>query len=284
MGIKSLISERPGYRPPRGTGVIQLIQTAEKYIGKRRYQLAIEQLTVAQKLEPENTYIQAIIDRVNDLRNKGQSDSYPLSVTVGPEFKEGIRTPEDETPLTPKDLEVQIRHLTTVAENFLEKHSYENAFDTLMKAYLLDPMSPYVIACERIVLPAWERVRNKKNSWQPDNPTGTPSPFSSISSTERKFMSESHSDGFDHKAKSKVPPAENASAQKQLEQRLEFLKQQKELERKEKERSIWRRASKTSNLFGAEDAQPPETDKQSEPKPTKYEGLFSKLRRGKFLG
>jgi hypothetical protein len=97
-------------------------------------------------------------------------------------------------------------------------------------------------------------------------------------------MSESHSDGFDHKAKSKVPPAENASAQKQLEQRLEFLKQQKELERKEKERSIWRRASKTSNLFGAEDAQPPETDKQSEPKPTKYEGLFSKLRRGKFLG
>lgn len=97
-------------------------------------------------------------------------------------------------------------------------------------------------------------------------------------------MSESHSNRFDPKTKPKGPLAENGSVQHQLEQRLEFLKQQKELERKEKERSIWRRASKPPTLPGTQDAQPPEAGKQSEPKPTKYEGLFSKLRRGKFLG
>jgi len=280
--MKRLGGENLGYRPPRGTGVIQLIQAAEKYIVKRRYELALEQLSVAQKLEPTNSYIQAIIDRVKDLRHTSHSDA--LSVTVGTEFKDGVRTLEDETSLTPKDLEVHIRHLTTVAENFLEKRSYENAFDTLMKAYLLDPMSPYVIACEKTVLPAWKHVRKKKNTNRhSDNSTGIPLPFSSIATTERILMSDSQSDRFDGKIKPKVPFAGNPSAQKQQEQRLEFLKQQKELERKEKERSLWSQASKPPKLSGGEDTHIPETGKHSEPKPTKLEGLFSKLKRGKFL-
>jgi hypothetical protein len=282
--MKRLSGENLGYRPPRGTGVIQLIQAAEKYIAKRRYKLALEQLSVAQKLEPTNNYIQAIIDRVNDIRHTSQSDSHALSITVGTEFKDGVRTSEDETSLTPKDLEGQIRHLTTVAENFLEKRSYENAFDTLMKAYLLDPMSPYVIACEKTVLPAWKHVRKKKNTKRhSDNLTGIPTPFSSIATTERILMSDSQSDGFDGKIKPKVSFAGNPSARKQQEQRLEFLKQQKELERKEKERSLWSQASKPPKLSGAEDTHLPEAGKHSEPKPTKLEGLFSKLRRGKFL-
>jgi hypothetical protein len=67
------------------------------------------------------------------------------------------------------------------------------------------------------------------------------------------------------------------------EKRLEILKQQRELERKEKERALWREASRMSNL--TENKPQPVNNPQKVPlQPTKQvTGLFSKLKLGKFL-
>jgi hypothetical protein len=67
------------------------------------------------------------------------------------------------------------------------------------------------------------------------------------------------------------------------EKRLEILKQQREIERKEKERALWREASRMSKL--AENKPRPLNDSQKVlPQPPKQvTGLFSKLRLGKFL-
>jgi hypothetical protein len=66
--------------------------------------------------------------------------------------------------------------------------------------------------------------------------------------------------------------------------RMELLKQQKEQERLEKERSVWRDASKPPKIFGEDDSMGLDaTQSTSEPQKAPPTGLFSKLRLGKFL-
>jgi hypothetical protein len=160
----------------RANTVSDLIRSAERFIASGKFSLATDQLTNAQLLDPDNMYIPAILARIQALqqgdfsgRSGLQSTIDPqnnryLSVSVGKEFQNGIRGPQDERQSPPKDLQTRIRALTSVAENFLENGLCKNAFDSLMKAYLLDPMSPYVIACEKSILPAWERLRKAANT------------------------------------------------------------------------------------------------------------------------
>jgi len=81
----------------------------------------------------------------------------PLSVTIGPEFGS---LGNAEAP--GKDLESQISRLTGAAEQYLKRGQSALAFDSLMEAYLLDPLNPRVVSCEKNVLPAWEAFRNKQ--------------------------------------------------------------------------------------------------------------------------
>lgn len=157
--------------------VTELIRSAERFISSGKYGLAMDQLAYAQTLDSGNTYIPAILDRLQNLQHSSSSQAHEsvepqgvespeskryLSVTVGTEFKSGVRGPGDDAPESPQELQVRIRRLTNAAENFLETGSFKNAFDSLMKAYLLDPMSPYVITCEKSVLPEWERARRQE--------------------------------------------------------------------------------------------------------------------------
>jgi hypothetical protein len=87
-----------------------------------------------------------------------------FGVTIGPEF--GSIGKSD--PLS-KELDVQITRLTGAAEQYLKRGQSALAFDSLMEAYLLDPLNPHVVSCEKDVLPAWEAFRNKQSV-----PTGTP--------------------------------------------------------------------------------------------------------------
>lgn len=151
----------------------ELIRSAEKFIASGKLALAKEQLSIAQALDPNNSYIPAILDRLDVLESKvmanapsmqDQGGKRYLSVTVGSEFRNGIRPFGIEPQATAKEIQNRIRRLTSAAENFLENGAYKNAFESLMKAYLLDPLSPFVIACERTVLPAWERAQAGKRS------------------------------------------------------------------------------------------------------------------------
>jgi hypothetical protein len=169
-------NESRGNAQGRASTVSDLIRSAERFIASGKFSLATDQLTNAQLLDPDNMYIPAILARIQVLQqanhsgrpglqdaNDPQNTRY-LSVTVGNEFQNGIRGPLEDRQSPPKDLQTRIRALTNVAENFLENGLCKNAFDSLMKAYLLDPMSPYVIACEKSILPAWERLRKSANN------------------------------------------------------------------------------------------------------------------------
>lgn len=86
-------------------------------------------------------------------------DKKPLSVTIGSDFG---RIGATATPS--KDIQSQIIRLTGAAEQYLKRGQSALAFDSLMEAYLLDPLNPLVVSCEKNVLPAWEAFRNKQTA------------------------------------------------------------------------------------------------------------------------
>lgn len=258
-------------------GATEFIRAAEKFIAANNYQLALKQLTVAQRLDPKNNYIKAIIDRVHSLQNEPLSESGDdqryLSITVGNEFPGGIKAAPAEEPLSPKALQSKVKHLVNMAEKYLEKGSYESAFDSLLKAYLLDPASPYVAACEKTVLPAWQESHRQLQS----------SDVSSSFTSERFSMPPQHPQDFDAFGQEK--PLDHSKPTREQEQRLELLKQQKEAKRRERERTQWREASKPSKVFGQDGLENLSGTGQPKQETEKEEkGLFAKLKRGKFLG
>lgn len=264
----------PGTAGSAGTS--HLIRSAEKLASSGRYEFALEQLAVAQRLDPENKYIQAIIDRIRSAEKEGTSNQpqgpNKLTVSVGPKFKEGIRSQVDDEPVSPEAVATQVRALTQKAEQYLDKGRSDMAFASLMKAYLLDPLSPYVIASEKAVLPAWESAKI----------TGRASLASSFEENlDSMFNNGTSTMSFQN------PYGQNSSPVSPEEQlRMEMLKQKKEQERLDRERAVWREASKPPKIFGDEvtEKTPPPlpTSENSEQKP-RTSGLFSKLKLGKFL-
>jgi hypothetical protein len=85
-----------------------------------------------------------------------------LSVTVGNRFQGGIKGSDTDEPTSPEQTRLRIRELTETAHILLNRGLSESAFDTLMKAYLLDPLNPDVISAEKRVLPAWELAQRQK--------------------------------------------------------------------------------------------------------------------------
>ena len=67
-------------------------------------------------------------------------------------------------------------------------------------------------------------------------------------------------------------------------QRLEVLKQQKNSERQEKERAVWRKASKPIRTFGMDDwEENPDSSHKETPRKSGV-NLFNRLRLGRFRG
>jgi tetratricopeptide (TPR) repeat protein len=274
-------------------GASHLIRSAEKLAASGRFDFAVEQLTVAQQLDPGNKYIHAIIERIRVQQNVSQienskpdnktEESTHLSVTIGRQFTNGIRSSEDDQKLTQEDIHTSIRSLTNLANQYLEIGSSDQAFDSLMRAYLLDPLSPYVIATEKNVLPVWEHNRGQRGltAARPDSSNDAMNNMLNIGNTS---MAQSNSNNINSPF-SPRPSQPSSGSQSAIEQqRMEMLMQQKEQERLEKERTVWREASKAPKIFGDDDPalsvqQQPTLER---PKPQSG-GLFSKLRLGKFL-
>jgi hypothetical protein len=83
----------------------------------------------------------------------------PLSVTIGNDFGKPATT---GAPITHQEAEAHIVRLTSTAQSYLKRGQSALAFQTLMEAYLLDPVHPLVISCEKNVLPAWETFRKQQ--------------------------------------------------------------------------------------------------------------------------
>lgn len=276
-------------------GASHLIRSAERLAASGRFDFAVEQLTVAQRLDPGNRYIQAIIDRIRVKQNV-QSTSNPeqmtsadrhegLSVTVGPQFATGLRSTEDDSRLSPEDVHTKIRFLTNMANQYLDNGSSERAFESLMKAYLLDPLSPYVIATEKNVLPAWDFTRAHMNRSDSGSSRAQDFVIDNLSHLGTTHMSSSNSSGIPSQFASLPSQASSSSQPIDEQMRMETLRQQKEQERLEKERTVWREASRIPKTYGEDDSTDltsPTQESGKQPKPQST-GLFSKLRLGKFL-
>jgi hypothetical protein len=87
----------------------------------------------------------------------GSLNKSPLGVTIGRDFAPPP-TAKAGSPFY-GDTGAQITRLTNAAQQYLTNGQSALAFDSLMEAYLIDPLDPRVIACERSVLPAWEKYR-----------------------------------------------------------------------------------------------------------------------------
>ncbi len=185
----------------------------------------------------------------------------------------------------PEDLQARIRHLTSAATRLFERGSYDTAFDSLMKAYLLDPASPHVLACERTLLPALELMRKRglleeqqSDYPRPENLQRARSLINQVDS-----MAAPQPAGTATPSLSSTSPAPAVTDQQK---RLEELKKQIELARREKERAMWREASKPPKLIDTNSGTQEESERRpSTPEvPKRPRGFFLKLRQGKFPG
>lgn len=260
--------------PANDGGVTQLIQSAERLMAASNYKMALEQLSFAQNLEPRNEYIKAIIDRVQFLQEAYRSKNTQFATTVQPAFAAGTQEPLGDQALSTKDLQIRIKQLTNIAEKYLEEGASDKAFDSLMKAFLLDPISPYVTACEKAVIPVWEKMHASNHTSRPTLHT----------QKDTNTMSLQKPSGFDSPGKPQSSIPEPLKSKLEQEQRLNALRQQKESERQEKERVRWREASgPPKSPRTNEQKQTPKVSSKNQP-PEEERGLFAKLKRGKFLG
>jgi hypothetical protein len=244
----------------------EIIRVAERHIEAREFDLAMQKLSMAQRLEPDNIYITAIVERIHRVASESSNGGRFLSLTVGNEFDEGIR-PENESARTPEGVDTQIRRLTSKASELMRQGAYETAFDSLMNAYFLDPVSPTLMESEKTLLPAIEMMRRQKAG----RVTGqTMNGLSSLPPSARRSDS------------SALSPEDS--------QRLVELKRHKEAERVERERAVWREASRLPRILEEMlepvppkdlESPPPAPNEQGEQK--EPGGFFSKLRHGKFL-
>ena len=219
---------------------------------------------MAQRMEPDNIYITAIVERIHRLAAESSNGGRFLAITVGNEFDEGIK-PGPATPLPAEDIDAQIRKLTARAQELVRRGAYETAFDSLMNAYFLDPVSPTPMESEKTLIPAIEMLRRQKGKEGSERMNG----LVMLPPSGRK------------------PDSTNLSAQDS--QRIEELRRQKEVERLEKERAIWREASRLPKILEDVLVPLPRDEDQAEPPaagepPKETGGFFTKLRRGKLLG
>ena len=132
-------------------GVGEFIRAAERSIAAGDLNLALQQIANARSIDPKNEYLDAIVERIDLLASRpapvGKNGFLQAPTALAEQGEQPQGTPE---------LQARVKRLTNVAINLFERGSYETAFDSLMKAYLLDPTSAYVMNCEKTLLPAIE--------------------------------------------------------------------------------------------------------------------------------
>jgi len=227
------------------SAVGEIIRRAEKSIAGQEYKTAQDLLAQAWRLDPGNTYIPAIVERVQILQGMvnefalqtNGSDARYLAVSVGKEFPGGIK-PQENADL----VRGRIRRLLTVATTLLERGSYQSAYESIAKAEELDPQDPEVQALKQKVLPLYEASMTRRSA-------GTSAPVRRgdsggvAASMAGRLLAEelkAHRELLQQPQDS--PPT--------FQDRLEALRRQKESERRAHEQKLWNETTqkRTSRL------------------------------------
>ncbi len=248
-------------RPQRGRDadltapVREAIGRAERHIAAREFGRAQECLADAWRLDPGNPYIPAIVERIEILQSMTREESSKkgsshralryLAATVGPRFPDGVKPETDE----PMDRDQRVRRLMAVALSLVERGSIEPAFQTLRKAYLLDPDHPEVRICADRIVPLWEA-----HSRQPAG--GEPVPQNRIEDLPGGAAIEAQMIAA---RKQTVAPVKTGQEYRPglHHGRLDSLLEQREKERKAREQAMWRAASIPPRSSVVADSTPP---------------------------
>jgi hypothetical protein len=236
--------------------VSDTIRKAEKHIAGGNLEKAKQLLEQARQNEPNNEYIEAILERVTLL---GLREEEPPAETSGAPAS----TPAIPVAAAVDEVARQVQQLTSMARDLYAHGSVETAFESLMNAYMLDPLSREVVQAEQLILPAVEMMR-KRGTVTVQKEAAPP--------TTAQILRQS--------------VAASGSSPSPM-SRLDQLKQQKEHERLLKERAMWRKASEAPRALETEDdpAASAAEPQLVPPSPVKHrDGLLSKLWSGKRLG
>jgi hypothetical protein len=275
--------------------VIETIRNAERSIARADYRKALEVLHSVRRVEPSNMYVFAIIERVEtlmrgslqtasdlqdmvDSTKPGNGTGQYLSITVGENAEAG--TSVSTAPEDAADAESKVKRFTAVAAHLYERGSYELAFESLMNAYLIDPTSPLVGECEKKLLPAFEALKSHEGAPRlPKSQKLSREADPSVDISEFLTRVTRSLQKTENALASPPAPGPYADQGASLQARLEALKQQRESERKERERAMWRAASQPPRVASpAAQSSPVETGNAGHP-----EGAVPKLRSGKLL-
>lgn len=172
-----------------------------------------------------------------------------MNVTMGRDFGSGLTAPQYVKGERELDLDSRIRILTTIATNLYERGSVDTAVQSLFKARLLDPSSRHVRACEEVLRPALDRMTgggDRRPGSVFSETSGTETRENLSTYLERRGLRESGAAAG--RRTSEIARAISASLD---EARIEALKRQKEIERRERELSMWREASRVQNGTGS---------------------------------
>ena len=241
-------------RPTSGTSrVKETIKKAEKHIAAGELDRAKNLLEDAHAKEPGNEYINAILERVMLLGTRVEEP--PV-----------VAEAKAESPVEVEDeVQTQVKRLTAMAHDLYERGSYDTAFDSLMKAFMLDPLSKDVVREESVIVPAFELMK-KRGTLTTQQIESRP--------TTAQILQQGLS------AQVNVPSTATQVS------RLDQLKHQKEQERLALEREMWRKASEIPRISEVEGdfstAAEPQVVPTSLEKPK--EGLLSRLRGGFHIG
>ncbi len=134
-----------------------LISAAEKNIEECRFADALDHLAAAEQIDPHNRSVRMIKELVKSLMaNQKKQSMVQRVLSFSSEFgSRKILRKEKAEPLS--ENQRRIRNLTSSAEFFFSRGAIDNAFESLMRAYLLDPAAPEVAECERRILPVWQK-------------------------------------------------------------------------------------------------------------------------------
>jgi hypothetical protein len=244
-------SNHPGTVPTAQVG--EMIQQAEIHLAAHDFGPAQDCLAEAWRLDPGNPYIPAIAERIEILQSMMRHDSSKrnppaepmryLEVSVGKEFPEGIRPAATQAaPISQEDRQARIHRLTTVALSLLERGSVEPAFQSFMKAYVIDPMSPDIISCANRVLPAWEALIGKSGPFRSESQPRRPDVAGAAAAEAQRIVAGEH--GADRKL-----PAGNKGPGTH-EERVLAMKRRREMERGTSDQAAWSAASKLPQTSG----------------------------------
>jgi hypothetical protein len=279
-----------------------LIRRAEEDIAAGKYLLALGLLAEAAHREPANPYIGALVMKADKgIENVCAAPAEPendgtaserrtrlASLALRGEFGDGIGLLSPGSP--DRGVEGRVRLLTMVAINLYERGSFEEALQSLMKAHMLDPGSPHVEACERLLQPALETMRKGP---PPAHPVRKASPEEDDPGRENlSAFLQRNAQTVAHDASARiaaeVTPYNGAGESR----RLEALRARQDLERKKREILQWRQASGPPGQHAAKRVQkvgkqisPDKLTSSAQQQNTpQLSAFFSKLKQGKLFG